>query len=74
MTPLTVRENDILKLLAQGNTNEAIANTLGLTAGTVRTYVSGILTKLGTPNRTAAAVLAIQEGLVDPAHSHAEAR
>jgi DNA-binding NarL/FixJ family response regulator len=70
-TPLTARENDILELLAQGQTNEAIANTLGLTTGTVRIYVSGILTKLGTPNRTAAAVLAIQEGLVDPAPSHA---
>lgn len=70
-TPLTARENDILELLAQGRTNEAIADTLGLTTGTVRIYVSGILTKLGAPNRTAAAVLAIQEGLVDPAPSHA---
>jgi DNA-binding NarL/FixJ family response regulator len=70
-TPLTARENDILELLAQGQTNDAIANTLGLTTGTVRIYVSGILTKLGTPNRTAAAVLAIQEGLVDPTPSHA---
>jgi len=70
-TPLTTRENDVLELLAQGQTNEAIANTLGLATGTVRIYVSGILTKLGTPNRTAAAVLAIQEGLVDPASSRA---
>jgi DNA-binding NarL/FixJ family response regulator len=73
-TPLTARENDILELLAQGHTNEAIANSLGLRVGTVRIYVSGILTKLGTPNRTAAAVLAIQEGLIDPARSHAETR
>jgi DNA-binding NarL/FixJ family response regulator len=50
-----------------GHTNEAIAHTLGLATGTVRIYVSAILVKLGVPNRTAAAVFAIQEGLVDPA-------
>jgi two-component system, NarL family, response regulator LiaR len=63
---LTAREGDILELLAQGHTNESIAHALGLATGTVRIYVSGILTKLGTPNRTAAAVLAIQQGLVTP--------
>jgi DNA-binding NarL/FixJ family response regulator len=63
-THLTAREGDILELLARGRTNDAIATSLGLATGTVRIYVSGILTKLGTPNRTAAAVLAIQEGLV----------
>ena len=66
LTELTARENDILELLAQGHTNDSIAQTLGLAAGTVRIYVSGILAKLGAPNRTAAAVLAIQERLVDP--------
>jgi DNA-binding NarL/FixJ family response regulator len=66
-TRLTAREGDILELLAQGSTNESIAQSLGLATGTVRIYVSGILAKLGAPNRTAAAVLAIQEGLVAPA-------
>jgi DNA-binding NarL/FixJ family response regulator len=64
LTHLTARENDILELLVRGDTNEAIAHTLGLATGTVRVYVSAILAKLGTPNRTAAAVLAIHEGLV----------
>lgn len=63
-TRLTARERDILELIARGRTNESIARTLGLATGTVRIYVSSILTKLGTPNRTAAAVLAIHEGLV----------
>jgi DNA-binding NarL/FixJ family response regulator len=63
---LTAREGDILHLLAQGSTNESIAHALGLATGTVRVYVSAILAKLGAPNRTAAAVLAIQEGLVAP--------
>jgi DNA-binding NarL/FixJ family response regulator len=67
---LTARENDILELLARGHTNDAIARALGLAAGTVRIYVSGILAKLGAPNRTAAAVQAIQERLVDPTRGH----
>jgi DNA-binding NarL/FixJ family response regulator len=70
---LTAREGDILELLAQGHTNESIAQALGLANGTVRIYVSTLLSKLGAPNRTAAAVLAIQEGLVDPVRSHAAA-
>jgi DNA-binding NarL/FixJ family response regulator len=63
---LTAREGDILQILSQGHTNESIALALGLATGTVRVYVSGILAKLGAPNRTAAAVLAIREGLVAP--------
>jgi DNA-binding NarL/FixJ family response regulator len=69
-TRLTARENDILELLARGHTNDAIARALGLAAGTVRIYVSGILAKLGAPNRTAAAVQAIRERLVDPTLGH----
>lgn len=62
---LTAREHDILTLLAKGETNKQIARALGLSGGTVRVYVSSILTKLGAANRTAATVMAIRQGLVD---------
>jgi two-component system, NarL family, response regulator LiaR len=63
-TNLTARERDILPLLASGLTNKGIARELGLTEGTVRIYVSAILTKLGAANRTEASVMAIRERLV----------
>jgi NarL family two-component system response regulator LiaR len=63
---LTARERDILPLMAAGLTNKAIAQQLGLTQGTIRVYVSGILTKLGVANRTEATVLAIRTGLIQP--------
>jgi two-component system, NarL family, response regulator LiaR len=62
---LTPRERDILPLLASGLTNKGIAQELGLTHGTVRIYVSGILAKLGAANRTEATAVAIREGLVE---------
>ena len=61
---LTARERDVLPLLAAGMTNRAIAAELGLTPGTVRMYVSAILTKLGVANRTEASVVAIRDHLV----------
>jgi DNA-binding NarL/FixJ family response regulator len=61
---LTERELEILQLLVQGHSNPEIARRLYLAAGTVRNYVSNILQKLGVPDRTQAAVVAIQRGLV----------
>jgi two-component system, NarL family, response regulator LiaR len=60
---LSERELDVLKLLARGMSNPEIAQTLHLTEGTVRNYVSGILTKLDVADRTQAAVLAVHAGL-----------
>ena len=62
---LSERELEILKLLAKGRTNAEIAQSLFLTKGTVRNYVSAILTKLGVEDRTQAAILAVRHGLVD---------
>jgi two-component system, NarL family, response regulator LiaR len=62
---LSERELDILKLLAQGFTNAEISERLYLTKGTVRNYVSSILTKLGVEDRTQAALIAVRHGLVD---------
>ncbi|MGB9640453.1 MAG: response regulator [Anaerolineales bacterium] len=62
---LSERELEILKRIARGLSNAEIAEELYLTRGTVRNYVSTILTKLGVEDRTQAAILAIQYGLVE---------
>ena len=63
---LTPREREVLALLANGLSNREIAARLFLSAGTVRLHVSNILRKMEAPNRTAAAMLAVQYGLVEP--------
>jgi NarL family two-component system response regulator LiaR len=62
---LTSREREVLALVAQGMQNKEIARLLALSPGTVRIYVSEILSKLGARNRTEATALALQHGLVD---------
>jgi two-component system, NarL family, response regulator LiaR len=61
--PLTERENEILQLVAQGLTNDQIAEQLVVSERTVRTHVSNILAKLQLANRTQAALYALKEGL-----------
>jgi NarL family two-component system response regulator LiaR len=61
--PLTEREVEILQLVAQGLTNDEIANQLVVSERTVRTHVSNILAKLQLANRTQAALYALKEGL-----------
>jgi len=61
---LSRRERELLSLLAKGFTNAEIAARLFLSEGTVRNYLSSIFNKLGVSDRTQAAVLAIQHGLV----------
>ena len=63
--PLTEREVDVLKLVAQGLTNQDIAEKLVISERTVRTHVSHILDKLHLANRTQAALYALREGLAD---------
>jgi predicted ATPase/DNA-binding CsgD family transcriptional regulator len=60
--PLTFRELEILRLLATGASNPAIAETLFISRGTVRTHVSSILAKLAVSSRTEAVGLAYREG------------
>ncbi|MBI1793248.1 MAG: response regulator transcription factor [Chloroflexi bacterium] len=62
--PLTAREMDILRLIVEGLTNQAIGDVLGLSAGTVKGYAQTVMHKLGTNDRTQAAVKAIRLGLV----------
>ena len=56
----------MLRLVAQGQTNRAIARTLNVSVGTVKLHVSHIIAKLGVSDRTQAAVRAIELGLVTP--------
>jgi two-component system, NarL family, response regulator len=65
-TVLTNREQEILALVSMGKSNQEIANTLFIAAGTVRVHVHAILSKLCVRDRTQAAILAIRNGLVDP--------
>jgi DNA-binding NarL/FixJ family response regulator len=60
---LTDRERDVLRLIARGRSNKAIAKTLFLSVGTVKGYVSAILSKLEVTDRTQAALLAVRHGL-----------
>ena len=60
--PLTARELEILKYVAQGLSNQEIGTEMVLSERTVRTHVSHILGKLHLANRTQAALYALREG------------
>ncbi|MBL7200677.1 MAG: response regulator transcription factor [Anaerolineae bacterium] len=61
---LTSREIEVLRLLAQGMSNKDIGAALVIGVKTVKTHVSSILSKLGVPSRTQAALYAVRIGLV----------
>ena len=60
---LTPRETEILGLLAEGQSNKAIARNLGISDGTVKLHVKAILRKLEVHSRVEAAVMAVEKGL-----------
>lgn len=60
---LTPRETEILGLLAEGQSNKAIARNLGISDGTVKLHVKAILRKLNVHSRVEAAVMAVEQGL-----------
>jgi two-component system, NarL family, response regulator DevR len=57
---LSVRENEVLTLIAEGLTNREIGERLALAEKTVKNYVSSLLSKLGLQRRTQAAVLRLE--------------
>jgi NarL family two-component system response regulator LiaR len=61
--PLTEREVEVIRLVAQGLSNEEIGERLFIARRTVRTHVSNILGKLHLANRTQAALYALREGI-----------
>ncbi len=64
--PLTQRETEVLRLIAEGQTNRQIARNLLIGLGTVKIYVRRIIDKLGVSDRTQAAVKAVELGLLVP--------
>ena len=63
--PLTERELEVLKLIAQGHTNREIGEQLHLSERTIGKYSSNILDKLHLANRTQAALYALRTGIAD---------
>jgi two-component system, NarL family, response regulator LiaR len=61
--PLTEREMDVLRLIAQGMSNKEIAAALFVAEWTVRSHVSNILSKLQLASRTQAALYALRSGI-----------
>jgi DNA-binding CsgD family transcriptional regulator len=64
---LTARESEVLRLLAEGLPNKAIARQLGISPKTVSNHMEHVYAKLGVSNRAAAAMSAMQFGLVSTA-------
>jgi DNA-binding NarL/FixJ family response regulator len=62
---LTVRQSEILQMLADGMQTEAVARKLGLSTETVRTHTKRILAKLHADTRTQAVAIAIRNGLIE---------
>lgn len=67
---LTHRERDVLRLIAEGQSNEAIARSLSVASKTVANHVSNILSKLQFADRAAAIVAARRAGLVEDVPHH----
>jgi DNA-binding NarL/FixJ family response regulator len=63
--PLSPRELEVVRLLARGKSNKAIAIRLGISERTARTHVSNILRRLGLSSRTEAAVWAVEHGFAE---------
>jgi len=63
-TQLTERELEVLTLIAQGNSNQGIANALFIVEGTVKAHVTNILNKLNAVDRTQAVTEALRRGIL----------
>lgn len=63
-SPLTPRETEILRLIADGHANTEIAETLHIGLGTVKGHIRDILEKLSAADRTQAAVTALRKGYI----------
>lgn len=61
---LTTRELEVLRLIAQGLSNQQVAKRLVVSEFTIKRHVANLLTKLGLPSRAAAAAHAVREGLI----------
>ena len=62
MTPLSPRESEVLRYVAEGNSNKRIAYALGIGEQTIKNYITSIMRKLNANDRTHAVVLAMRKG------------
>lgn len=62
--PLTTREREVLRLIADGRVDREIARALAVSPRTVTTHTASVLAKLGAPTRAAAAATAVRRGLI----------
>ena len=62
---LTLREIDVVRLIARGNANKLIADQLSITEETVKGHVKSILSKLGANDRTHAVTIALKRGIIE---------
>lgn len=69
MPNLTQRQLEVLRLMAQGNSNKEIARELGISENTVRVHISAIISAMDATNRTEAAYSAMRLGLIPRAAS-----
>jgi two-component system, NarL family, response regulator len=63
-SPLTDREREILKLMAEGKANKEISFVVGISESTVKTHVAAVIEKLGVNSRTEAALVAQKRGFL----------
>jgi two-component system nitrate/nitrite response regulator NarL len=68
--PLSQRELDIIRHLADGHSNKTIANELSITEATVKVHLKTVLRKIGVANRTQVAIWAVQHGIVKNPNSN----
>ena len=61
---LTIREIDVLRLIAGGNSNKLIADQLSIGEATVKSHVTNILSKLGANDRSHAVTIALKRGII----------
>jgi DNA-binding NarL/FixJ family response regulator len=62
---LTPREVDVLRMVARGNANKAVAAQLSLTEETVKSHIRNILAKLGANDRTHAVAIGLKRGIIE---------
>jgi DNA-binding NarL/FixJ family response regulator len=62
---LTSREMDVLRLIAEGNSNKIVADRLSITEETVKGHVKSILSKLGANDRTHAVTIGLKRGIIE---------
>lgn len=62
---LSMREQEVLRLVAQGNSNKEVGNQLAIKEETVKAHMSMVLSKLGAKDRTHAVTIAMRRGILD---------